>query len=762
VVLDRRACNASAPSVQELCRSTLCPYFTASSAITGFCSVQCATYCTALGGASRGDALAAGPLYVSVWNSGESGPATTNYTYALSTSCSAAMPCPAPLPGAGACAGHGACVASSSVVAGAAPTCACLSAGAPAGYVWGDVGCDKPLRTLAPGDAPLTSEAVQYGQWSYYSIAAVAGSPLQVTLHRTAGDPLLIVKPAAAGQVPFSVPTLEDYYSYADTASFLAASDDAYRLVLNVSDANAGAGGYVAAVYANNLATVDAAFSISVTADAAAACPLRCSGHGSCLRVNASDPASVPACVCGSGYAGSACEGRFFDFGTESGIAGPLVLPPGGWLFAAFTMPDITRGSFWSLSRTVASTVLVRLSHTGAHPLLLARAGAPPTLTTFDWPVAPAGGSALRIADADVTEADAAWTLVLSPGEKWYFAMYLYAGRSHIDANCTLSFRVGVDITPPSYMAVILGVVLAAFLCMFLFLFKRYGVHWLVRQNEAAWAAEVAAAQAARPRPAPARGLEQALIDQFPTCAFAEGDIREEDANCSVCLSDYEPGEILRKLPVCSHLFHQSCIDEWLVAHQTCPLCRVSLLPSPAPAAAAGEDGQVPVGVAGMPSGGEGFAYGGGTREVELLPPSRSRAPPRPPPLLLGTPAAAPAGAAGAGAAPPPRRAAPAPPAGAGAVAPLPSPLASPALPSPSGAAPAPWPVPAREAPAAAVVDMRAFSADDADSPPQPPRRARTRRIDVDAGAQQGSSAPRASGGGEGGSGGFDAALPPV
>jgi hypothetical protein len=82
VVLDRRACNATAPSVQELCRSTLCPYFIASSAITGYCSVQCASFCTALGsGARGGDALTHGPLYVSVWNTGESGPATTNYTY---------------------------------------------------------------------------------------------------------------------------------------------------------------------------------------------------------------------------------------------------------------------------------------------------------------------------------------------------------------------------------------------------------------------------------------------------------------------------------------------------------------------------------------------------------------------------------------------------------------------------------------------------------------------------------------------------------
>jgi hypothetical protein len=52
---------------------------------------------------------------------------------------------------------------------------------------------------------------------------------------------------------------------------------------------------------------------------------------------------------------------------------------------------------------------------------------------------------------------------------------------------------------------------------------------------------------------------------------------------CAICLTDYEPGDILREM-YCSHMFHKSCVDEWLLGpesnqienrggHRTCPVC---------------------------------------------------------------------------------------------------------------------------------------------------------------------------------------------
>ncbi|KAM0919679.1 hypothetical protein ACQ4PT_008050 [Festuca glaucescens] len=48
----------------------------------------------------------------------------------------------------------------------------------------------------------------------------------------------------------------------------------------------------------------------------------------------------------------------------------------------------------------------------------------------------------------------------------------------------------------------------------------------------------------------------------------------EEAATCSVCLGVLQLGETVRLLPVCLHLYHAECIDPWLEAHSTCPICR--------------------------------------------------------------------------------------------------------------------------------------------------------------------------------------------
>lgn len=52
-------------------------------------------------------------------------------------------------------------------------------------------------------------------------------------------------------------------------------------------------------------------------------------------------------------------------------------------------------------------------------------------------------------------------------------------------------------------------------------------------------------------------------------------------SRCSVCLGEYQSDEKLQRIPPCGHTFHVDCIDHWLSTNSTCPLCRVSLLPSP-------------------------------------------------------------------------------------------------------------------------------------------------------------------------------------
>lgn len=55
-------------------------------------------------------------------------------------------------------------------------------------------------------------------------------------------------------------------------------------------------------------------------------------------------------------------------------------------------------------------------------------------------------------------------------------------------------------------------------------------------------------------------------------------------SDCSVCLSEFDKGEMVRLLPKCAHIFHVNCIDVWLRSNVNCPLCRTHIVtdePSP-------------------------------------------------------------------------------------------------------------------------------------------------------------------------------------
>ena len=56
-------------------------------------------------------------------------------------------------------------------------------------------------------------------------------------------------------------------------------------------------------------------------------------------------------------------------------------------------------------------------------------------------------------------------------------------------------------------------------------------------------------------------------------CTYRRADGWRE-SSCGVCLSELADGELIRVLPACIHYFHAGCVQEWLSANATCPLCR--------------------------------------------------------------------------------------------------------------------------------------------------------------------------------------------
>ncbi|KAI3957765.1 hypothetical protein MKX01_007596 [Papaver californicum] len=82
-------------------------------------------------------------------------------------------------------------------------------------------------------------------------------------------------------------------------------------------------------------------------------------------------------------------------------------------------------------------------------------------------------------------------------------------------------------------------------------------------------------------------GLDEATLESYPKFLYSEAKLQTKHSTtvdgscCSICLADYNSTDVVRLLPDCGHLFHQKCVDQWLLQHPTCPICRASPLPTP-------------------------------------------------------------------------------------------------------------------------------------------------------------------------------------
>ncbi|KAL8249251.1 hypothetical protein R6Q59_006119 [Mikania micrantha] len=76
----------------------------------------------------------------------------------------------------------------------------------------------------------------------------------------------------------------------------------------------------------------------------------------------------------------------------------------------------------------------------------------------------------------------------------------------------------------------------------------------------------------------PRRGLKPDVITSLPILMYKNNDHVQDHSRvnleCTVCLSSFEDGQMIRALPSCKHHFHAECIDKWLESQSSCPVCR--------------------------------------------------------------------------------------------------------------------------------------------------------------------------------------------
>ncbi len=54
--------------------------------------------------------------------------------------------------------------------------------------------------------------------------------------------------------------------------------------------------------------------------------------------------------------------------------------------------------------------------------------------------------------------------------------------------------------------------------------------------------------------------------------------VNNPDNTCAICHNTYQANDIIRKINTCEHYFHASCVEQWFQNHESCPICRGSLI----------------------------------------------------------------------------------------------------------------------------------------------------------------------------------------
>jgi len=72
-----------------------------------------------------------------------------------------------------------------------------------------------------------------------------------------------------------------------------------------------------------------------------------------------------------------------------------------------------------------------------------------------------------------------------------------------------------------------------------------------------------------------AENIARVAIRSLPPVKSFDGD---EKKDCSICMEEFEKGELIQPFGVCAHEFHIKCLTSWLRGGKTtCPGCRHDL-----------------------------------------------------------------------------------------------------------------------------------------------------------------------------------------
>lgn len=77
--------------------------------------------------------------------------------------------------------------------------------------------------------------------------------------------------------------------------------------------------------------------------------------------------------------------------------------------------------------------------------------------------------------------------------------------------------------------------------------------------------------------PAHDEAMVRRALKVIPLRRISTGENVDEENVCAICIEPFIAKDDVRTLP-CEHVFHQACLDPWLLTKPTCPLCKDNVL----------------------------------------------------------------------------------------------------------------------------------------------------------------------------------------
>ena len=75
--------------------------------------------------------------------------------------------------------------------------------------------------------------------------------------------------------------------------------------------------------------------------------------------------------------------------------------------------------------------------------------------------------------------------------------------------------------------------------------------------------------------PAPPEFMQGLFKQRFNEFERQHQELSDEDKKCSICFLEYGENDEITPLPCDDrHFFHTQCIEDWLKANNSCPICR--------------------------------------------------------------------------------------------------------------------------------------------------------------------------------------------